>query len=125
MEAIKARGYKIHSDPQPHVWPWQLSFLPGSPWLDKRVRYAANLCVNRTALKQLLGGMMSEATDTFEPGDTWRGNPTFEIKYDPDAARKLMQETGYSAAKPPKVKVQVSASGSGQMQPLPMNEFIQ
>jgi peptide/nickel transport system substrate-binding protein len=59
MDAIKSRGFKIYSNPQPHVWPWQLSFLPGSPWLDKRVRYAANLCVNRTALKQLVGGMMS------------------------------------------------------------------
>jgi peptide/nickel transport system substrate-binding protein len=125
MDAIKSRGFKIYSNPQPHVWPWQLSFLPGSPWLDKRVRYAANLCVNRTALKQLLGGMMSEATGTFEPGDPWRGNPTFQIKYDPDAARKLMTEAGYSAAKPLKVKVQISASGSGQMQPLPMNEFVQ
>lgn len=125
MQTIKARGFKIYSNPQPHVWPWQVSFLPGSPWLDKRVRYAANLCVNRSALKQLLGGMMSEATGTFEPGDPWRGNPTFQIKYDPDAARKLMTEAGYSAAKPLKVKVQISASGSGQMQPLPMNEFIQ
>ncbi len=36
-----------------------------------------------------------------------------------------MTEAGYSAAKPVKVKVQTSASGSGQMQPLPMNEFVQ
>jgi len=125
IEAIKARGFKIYSNPQPHVWPWQLSFLPGSPWLDKRVRYAANLCVNRPALKQLLGGMMGEATGTVEPGNPWRGDPSFHISYDPDAARKLMTEAGYSAAHPLKVKVQISASGSGQMQPLPMNEFIQ
>jgi ABC-type transport system substrate-binding protein len=125
VDTIKARGFKIYSNPQPHVWPWQLSFLPGSPWLDKRVRYAANLCVNRAALKQLLGGMMSEATGTVEPGNPWRGDPKFQIKYDPDGARKLMTEAGYSAAKPLEVKVQISASGSGQMQPLPMNEFIQ
>jgi ABC-type transport system substrate-binding protein len=125
LDAIKARGFKIYSNPQPHVWPWQLSFLPGSPWLDKRVRYAANLCVNRPALKQLLGGLMGEATGTVEPGNPWRGDPKFAIKYDPAAAQKLMTEAGYSAAHPLKVKVQISASGSGQMQPLPMNEFIQ
>jgi ABC-type transport system substrate-binding protein len=51
--------------------------------------------------------------------------PSFQIKYDPAAAKKLMSEAGYSAAKPLKVKVQTSASGSGQMQPLPMNEFMQ
>ncbi len=125
LETIKTRGFKIYSNPQPHVWPWQLSFVPGSPWLDKRVRHAANLCVNRAELKQLLGGQMGEATGTVEPGHPWRGNPQFQIKYDPNAARKLMQEAGYSAAKPIKVKVQISASGSGQMQPLPMNEYIQ
>jgi ABC-type transport system substrate-binding protein len=125
LETIKTRGFKIYSNPQPHVWPWQLSFVPGSPWLDKRVRHAANLCVNRAELKQLLGGQMGEATGTVEPGHPWRGNPQFQIKYDANAARKLMQEAGYSAAKPIKVKVQISASGSGQMQPLPMNEYIQ
>ncbi|MFL9878122.1 ABC transporter substrate-binding protein [Herbaspirillum rhizosphaerae] len=125
LDTIKARGFKVYSNPQPHVWPWQLSFVPGSPWLDKRVRYAANLCVNRPAMKQLLGGLMGEATGTVEPGHPWRGNPSFHIKYDPDGARKLMAEAGYSAAKPLKVKVQISASGSGQMQPLPMNEFMQ
>ena len=36
-----------------------------------------------------------------------------------------MQEAGFSAAKPLKVKVQTSASGSGQMQPIPMNEYVQ
>jgi peptide/nickel transport system substrate-binding protein len=53
------------------------------------------------------------------------GQPEFQIKYDPDAARKLMTEAGYSKAKPLTLKVQISASGSGQMQPLPMNEFMQ
>lgn len=125
LDAIKSRGFKIYSNPQPHVWPWQLSFVPGSPWLDKRVRHAANLCIDRTSMKQLLGGQMAEATGTVEPGHPWRGTPTFQIKYDPDQARKLMQEAGFSNANPVKVKVQISSSGSGQMQPLPMNEFMQ
>ncbi|MGE8678263.1 MAG: ABC transporter substrate-binding protein [Achromobacter marplatensis] len=125
FDAIKARGFVIYSNEQPHVWPWQLSFKEGSPWLDQRVRQAANLCVNRGELKQLLGGMMAEPKGTVPPGHPWWGNPKFDIRYDPDAARKLMAEAGYSKAKPVKVKVQTSASGSGQMQPLPMNEFVQ
>jgi ABC-type transport system substrate-binding protein len=125
FETIKGRGFIIYSNEQPHVWPWQLSFKEGSPWLDARVRQAANLCVNRGELKQLLGGMMAEPKGTVPPGHPWWGNPKFDIKYDPDAARKLMTEAGFSKAKPVKVKVQTSASGSGQMQPLPMNEFVQ
>jgi len=125
FEAIKGRGFVIYSNQQPHVWPWQLSFVEGSPWLDKRVRYAANLCVNRTELKELLGGMMAEPKGTVPPGHPWWGDPKFDIKYDPDAARKLMAEAGYSRSKPLKVTIQTSASGSGQMQPLPMNEYVQ
>ncbi|MGL4494881.1 MAG: ABC transporter substrate-binding protein [Beijerinckiaceae bacterium] len=125
MPQIKQRGFTIYSNPQPHVWPWQLSFAEGSPWLDKRVRHAANLCINRTELKELLGGMMGEPKGTVPPGHPWWGNPTFDIKYDLEAAKKLMTEAGHSAAKPLKVKVQTSASGSGQMQPIPMNEYVQ
>ena len=125
MAQIRARGNTIYANPQPHVWPWQLSFAEGSPWLDKRVRHAANLCVDREGLKTMLGGMMGTPKGTVVPGHPWWGNPTFDIKYDVNAAKALMAQAGHSAAKPLKVKVQISASGSGQMQPLPMNEFVQ
>jgi peptide/nickel transport system substrate-binding protein len=125
MAQITQRGFKIESNAQPHVWPWQLSFAEGSPWLDKRVRQAANLCVDREGIKTLLGGMMAVPKGTVPPGHPWWGNPKFEIKYDVNAAKAMMTQAGHSAAKPLKVKVQISASGSGQMQPLPMNEFVQ
>ena len=125
MDQIKAQGFKIYSNSQPHLWPWQFSFADGSPWNDIRVRKAANLCINRDELKAYLQGYMSPATGTYEEGSPWRGNPTFQIKYDPDTARQLMTEAGFSADKPVHVAVQTSASGSGQMQPLPMNEYIQ
>ncbi|MGN6830848.1 ABC transporter substrate-binding protein [Paucibacter sp. M5-1] len=125
MAQITQRGHKIYSNAQPHVWPWQLSFAEGSPWLDKRVRQAANLCVDREGLKTFLGGMMAIPKGTVPPGHPWWGNPKFDIKYDVKAAQALMAQAGFSAAKPVKVKVQISASGSGQMQPLPMNEFVQ
>jgi ABC-type transport system substrate-binding protein len=125
MATIQQRGFKMYFNPQPHVWPWQLSFAEGSPWLDKRVRHAANLCVDRTGLLKLLGGMMGVPKGTVPPGHPWWGDPKFDIRYDPAEAKKLMTEAGHSAAKPLRVKIQISASGSGQMQPLPMNEFVQ
>jgi len=126
LPQIKQRGFTVYSNEQPHVWPWQFSRIEGSPWNDVRVRKAANLCVDRNAMKDgLLGGLMAPASGTFEPGHPWRGNPKFQIKYDPNEARKLMTEAGFSAAKKLKVKTQTSASGSGQMLPIPMNEFIQ
>jgi ABC-type transport system substrate-binding protein len=122
---LESRGFVIHANAQPHVWPWQLSFLEGSPWLDKNVRQAANLCINREELQVLLGGLMAIPVGTVGPDHPWWGNPEFEIKYDPDAARALMEESGFSADNPVRVKVQTSASGSGQMQPIPMNEYVQ
>ena len=125
MAQIRQRGFVIHSNPQPHVWPWQLSFVEGSPWLNRDVRHAANLCVDRQSLSTFLGGMMGIPKGTVPPGHPWWGDPKFDIRYDVKAAQALMQKAGYSAQKPARVKVQISASGSGQMQPLPMNEFVQ
>jgi peptide/nickel transport system substrate-binding protein len=126
LPEIKQRGFKVYANEQPHVWPWQFSRIEGSPWNDIRVRKAANLCVDREGMKDgLLGGLMVPATGSFEPGHPWRGNPTFHIKYDLAAGQKLMQEAGFGPAKHLAVKVQTSTSGSGQMQPLPMNEYLQ
>jgi peptide/nickel transport system substrate-binding protein len=126
LPEIKQRGFLIYSNEEPHVWPWQFSRVEGSPWNDIRVRKAANLCIDREGLKDgLLGGLMVPATGTFEPGHPWRGKPTFQIKYDKPAAQKLMQEAGFGPNKHLAVKIQTSASGSGQMMPLPMNEYLQ
>ena len=99
--------------------------LPGSPWNDIRVRKAANLAVDREGMKELLGGLMIPAEGFMPPGHQWFGHPTFKLKHDVAEAKKLMAEAGYSPDKPLVVKAIISPSGSGQMQPLPMNEFIQ
>lgn len=123
---IKQRGFVIHANEEPHVWPWQFSRIEGSPWNDIRVRKAANLCIDREGLKDgLLAGLMVPATGTYEAGHPWRGNPTFQIKFDKPAAQKLMQEAGFGPSKKLSVKIQTSTSGSGQMLPLPMNEYLQ
>lgn len=126
VKEITGRGFKIEKNEQPHVWPWQFSRIEGSPWNDIRVRKAANLCIDREGLKDgLLAGLMVPATGTFEPGHPWRGKPSFQIKYDLPAAQKLMKDAGFGPAKKLEVKIQTSASGSGQMLPLPMNEYLQ
>lgn len=122
---LKSAGMQIVSNGYPHVWPWQFSMLPDSPWKDVRVRKAANLAVDRDGLVSLLGGLALPAKGFVLPGSPWFGKPSFEVKYDPDAAKKLMKEAGHGPDNPLKAKVLISASGSGQMQPLAMNEYIQ
>lgn len=126
LPEIKARGFQITSNEQPHVWPWQFSRVEGSPWNDIRVRKAANLCIDREGMKEgLLGGLMAPATGVVEPGNPWRGTPTFQIRYDVKEGQKLMREAGFGPSKRLAVKIQTSTSGSGQMLPLPMNEYLQ
>ena len=127
VKEIKQRGFTHYSPMKSRMSGRGSSrAIEGSPWNDIRVRKAANLCVDREGLKDgLLAGLMVPATGTFEPGHPWRGNPTFQIKYDLKAAQKLMQEAGYGPSKKLTVKTQTSASGSGQMLPLPMNEYLQ
>jgi peptide/nickel transport system substrate-binding protein len=125
VKTIKDKGFVLATNAQPHVWPWQFSLVEGSPWADKRVRQAANLCINREELKSALNGLMEVPKGTVPPGHPWWGSPKFDIKYDLPAAKKLMEEAGFSATKRVKVKTLTSASGSGQMQPVAMNEWLQ
>lgn len=68
---------------------------------------------------------MVPAVGSVQPGHPWWGNPSFQIRTDRAEARRLLAEAGYGPNRPLTLKVQISASGSGQMQPLPMNEFLQ
>ena len=89
---IRARGFKTYFNQQPHVWPWQLSFADGSPWLDKRVRQATNLCVDRTGMLKLLGGMMAVPKGTVPPGHPWWGNRSSTSSTTRKGAKKAMSE---------------------------------
>jgi peptide/nickel transport system substrate-binding protein len=122
---LKQQGMQVVSNVYPHVWPYWLSYTADSPFRDIRVRKAANLAIDREGLCQFLGGLAKPARGQVDVSHPWFGNPTFEIKYNPAAAKKLMAEVGYGPASRCKVKFLTSQAGSGQMQPLPMNEFVQ
>jgi peptide/nickel transport system substrate-binding protein len=125
VDSLKGAGFAIVTNAYPHNWTWHFSLWEGSPWRDVRVRKAANLGIDRAGLKELLGGLMIEGSGLVPPGNPWHGAPSVKLTYDPDAARALLAEAGFSPAKPMRTKIGISTSGSGQMQPLPMNEFLQ
>lgn len=125
VASLKAAGMVLVTNTYPHNWTWHLSRVEGSPFNDIRVRKAINLAVDRAGMKELLGGLMEEGTGFVPASNPWRGNPSFKPTYDPEGAKKLLADAGYGPGKPLAFKVGISTSGSGQMQPLPMNEFLQ
>ncbi len=122
---LKSSKMQITANVYPHFWPYFMSFREGSPWRDIRVRKAVNLAIDRAGVIKIIGGYAEPAKGIVDPGHVWFGKPSFDIKYDPNAARKLLAEAGYGPGKPLALKVMVAPSGSGQMLPKPMNEFIQ
>ncbi|MCC7483685.1 MAG: ABC transporter substrate-binding protein [Burkholderiales bacterium] len=122
---LKQQGFQITANVYPHFWPYFMSFRDDSPWRDLRVRRAVNLAIDRGGIVKLLGGYAEPAVGVMDDSSPWFGKPSFKIRYDPAAAKKLIAEAGYSDAKPLTLKVLVAPSGSGQMLPKPMNEYIQ
>ena len=125
MPRLKAQGMEIIANIYPHIWSYHLSRVPDSPWNDVRVRKAANYAIDRAGLVELLGGFAQPAKGHVPPGDPWFGKPSFDLKYDPNMAKQLLKEAGFGPQNPVKAKILISASGSGQMLPLQMNEYIQ
>jgi peptide/nickel transport system substrate-binding protein len=123
---LKGAGFEIVTGSYPHVWPWTLNLAKAdAPWSDVRVRRAINYCVNREGLVTLLNGLAEPAVGIFKKTDAYFGNPREQYTYDTAKAKALLKEAGYGPDKPLRAKVMISTSGSGQMQPLPMNEFLQ
>lgn len=122
---LKAAGMKLVDNVTPHVWNYHLSMLPDSPWADIRLRKALNLAIDRDAVVGLMNGLAKPAKGQVDPSSPWFGKPSFDIKYDPEAAKKLVKEAGYSPEKPLKTTFIIAQGGTGQMLSLPMNEFLQ
>ena len=116
---LKSGGMQIVTNVYPHDWPYMLNFTKG-PFKDLKVRQAANYAINRQDMVDLLGGTAIPEHAVVPPSVAYYGNPP-KYEYDPKKARALLQEAG---CLPCKVTFGISTSGSGQMQPLPMNELV-
>lgn len=125
IPSLKAAGQSVTMNIYPHTWIWYLNCQAGSPFHDVRVRQAANLAIDRAGLVALLNGTAVAAEGAVPRSSPWFGTPKSPLRYDVEAARKLMAEAGFGPAKPAKAKILIANGGGGQMQPLPMNEFVQ
>lgn len=87
----------------------------GSPFLDVRVRQALNRAINRTEINDAFFGgkgvvMQVNHLNPGRPGWNQRWVDEFESKYgfDPDAAKALLGEAGYSSSNPLEIDINVA-----------------
>lgn len=125
VPALRQAGMQVVTNTYPHNWTWHLSMVEGSPWRDIRIRRAANLAIDRAGMKAMLGDMMEEGAGLLPRAHPWHGTPRDPVRTDVAEARRLMAEAGFTPRNPLRTRVGISPSGSGQMQPLPMNEAVQ
>jgi peptide/nickel transport system substrate-binding protein len=126
IPGLRQAGFQIFLRSYPHNWTHTLN-LTKPPWDNKLVRQAANYAIDREGLcKSLLNGTCIPCIGVVYPGHPWFGNPKVRYEYNPAKAKELLKQAGYDGKdKRVKTSVLTSTSGSGQMLPLPMNEFVQ
>lgn len=119
IPALKDAGMNVMTNAYPHTWPYLMNLLNG-PFADIKVREAANYAVDRDAMVEMLGGIATTSFGAYTPNQKAYGKPV-EYKTDTAKATELLKEANcYPCA----ITVAISPSGSGQMQPLPMNELV-
>ena len=116
---LKSSGMQVITVPYPHNWHYQPNFVDG-PFKDKRVRQAANHALNRAEMVAMLNGLAIEGYSIMLAGQKYHGKPV-RHEFDQKKAVALLKEAG---CHPCDVTFAISTSGSGQMQPLPMNELV-
>ncbi|WP_160120209.1 ABC transporter substrate-binding protein [Rhodovarius lipocyclicus] len=126
LQSLRSAGFQITTGSYPHVWPWVFAAgRPNSPVADVRVRQALNYCFDRDGMVQMLNGTAEPSVGFFKPNDPNFGSPQNRYRLDAARGRALLAEAGYNAQRPLTLRIGISNSGSGQMLPLPMNEYLQ
>ena len=125
IPGLESDGYQIYMTQTAHNWPHQFNLSDeNSPYNNKLVRQAFNYAIDREALcRDLLNNVCEPGLSFSSQATPWVGASEEVYSYDPEKAKALLAEAGVEL--PLKYKVLISASGSGQMVPVPMNEFIQ
>ncbi|HRJ68437.1 MAG TPA: ABC transporter substrate-binding protein [Beijerinckiaceae bacterium] len=70
--------------------------LPKNPLKDLRVRQALSMSINRDAIRERIMDGLATPSSHFVPPPLRNNEPGFDtVKFDPDAAKKLLAEAGY------------------------------
>jgi peptide/nickel transport system substrate-binding protein len=123
LPGLESSGFQIYMTQTAHNWPHQFN-VNKAPFDNKLVRQAFNYAIDREAMcRDLLNNICEPGLSFANQATPWVGESESVYSYDPEKAKALLAEAGVTT--PLTYKVLISASGSGQMLPVPMNEFVQ
>ncbi|GGM62346.1 ABC transporter substrate-binding protein [Microbacterium saperdae] len=123
LASLKDAGFTVTSKEFDWEWSWQL-FVDRPPFDDVRVREALNFAIDReTIATTLLAGTAVPAQQILSSASRFYDSANDTYEYDPEKARKLLDDAGYADGLD--ITVGYVSAGSGAMQPKAMNEAIQ
>jgi peptide/nickel transport system substrate-binding protein len=120
---LREAGFQVSEGAPPHLWFLSLNVAEG-PTADVRVRQAINLAINREGLvTDLLKDTAVPALSVLPPANSAAVPDEEAYRYDPDEAKRLLAEAGFADGF--STVLTTSTSGSGQIIPVEMAEYIQ
>ena len=122
IPGLEADGFVVSKGVMPHIWVVCLNSTTKA-FADKRVRQAVQYAIDREGMAHTLlsdlalpaESMISRASESYDQNARW-------YAYDPDKAKSLLAEAGAIGTK---LVFATSTSGSGQILPVQMGEWIQ
>lgn len=118
----RTSGFSVHETPTPHLW-FVIFNTRKPPFDDVRVRRAANLAVNKTAIVEHV--LQHTATVAAGPVASAFGDHAGSVEpypHDPEKARELLAAAGVAGHK---LVLLAPQSGSGMLAPMEMATAIQ
>jgi peptide/nickel transport system substrate-binding protein len=123
VASLRSAGYQLETNSYDHVWPWVFD-QKVKPWDNRLVRQAVQFAIDRdTMAKTLLAGT-AEPAYQLAPRANAAYRPANDVyHYDPAKAKRLLAQAGYPNGFT--ATVVYPTSGSGNMNPGPMNQELQ
>lgn len=123
IPSLKSGGDQVLTNAYSHIWPWVLNTTKG-PLSNVKVRQAMNYAIDRDTLcKSILDGTGRPALQYAPLNDPGYTPSLDTYSYNPGKAKQLLAEGGYPNGF--SMSLSFPTSGSGNMVPIPMNEFLQ
>jgi len=123
VDALESAGFEVLTNSYDHIWPWILNVSSG-PLSQVKVRQALNYGIDRTTMSDtLLHGTANPALQLAPTASLAYEKSNDLYSYDPAKAKQLLTEAGYPNGF--SMSVSYPTSGSGNMQPGPMNQELQ